>query len=202
MRRRTLPIALIRGEQRRQNTGEGAADHGDEAIRISLGRPEPLPGAGLALASAGKPASGAAEASSWKADAKNEPVSDRVADLTGPSDPPPGHESQPPQRSPEVESAQAADWKAILSRAAAKLDALQTYQMRVSRLERVGGQMQPEEQILLSIRRDPKAVRLEWASGPSKGREVIYSSALDPRMIFVHMPPGSDPAPGDEDSRR
>ena len=48
---------------------------------------------------------------------------------------------------------------------------------------------------LLSIRRDPKAVRLEWASGPSKGREVIYSSALDPRMIFVHMPSTAIPLP-------
>ena len=47
----------------------------------------------------------------------------------------------------------------------------------------------------LSIRRDPKAVRLEWASGPSKGREVIYSSALDPRMIFVHMPSTAIPLP-------
>ena len=87
------------------------------------------------------------------------------------------------------------DWKAILSRAEAKLDALQTYQMRVSRLERVNGQLQPEEEILLSIRREPKAVRLEWASGPSKGREVIYSSALDPRMIFVHMPTTAIPLP-------
>lgn len=67
--------------------------------------------------------------------------------------------------------------------------------MRVSRLERVGGQMQPEEEIVLSIRRDPKAVRLEWASGPSKGREVIYSRVLDPRMIFVHMPATAIPLP-------
>jgi hypothetical protein len=72
---------------------------------------------------------------------------------------------------------------------------MNTYKVKVSRLERVNGQLQPEEDILLSIRRDPKAVRLEWSSGPSKGREVIYSSAIDPRMIFVHMPAGAIPIP-------
>ena len=77
----------------------------------------------------------------------------------------------------------------------------QTYQAKVSRLERVNGHLQPEEEILLSIRREPKAVRLEWSSGPSKGREVIYSSALDPRMIFVHMPSTADSAAGHEDPR-
>ena len=30
---------------------------------------------------------------------------------------------------------------------------------------------------------------------PSKGREVIYSSVLDPRMIFVHMPATAIPLP-------
>jgi len=72
---------------------------------------------------------------------------------------------------------------------------MQTYQVKITRLERVNGQLQPEEDILLSIRRDPKAVRLEWSSGPSKGREVIYSKALDPRMIFVHMPTTAIPLP-------
>ena len=80
--------------------------------------------------------------------------------------------------------------------------ALKTYQVKISRLERVNGQLQPEEDILLSIRRDPKAVRLEWSSGPSKGREVIYSSTLDPRMIFVHMPQRGDSTSGHEDPRR
>ncbi len=64
----------------------------------------------------------------------------------------------------------------LLAGAQSKLDKLKTYQVRISRRERVGGQLQPEEEILLSIRRDPKAVRLEWTDGPSKGREVIYSS--------------------------
>ena len=48
--------------------------------------------------------------------------------------------------------------------------------------------MQPEEDILLSIRRKPKAVRLEWTGGSSKGREVIFSPALDAKVIYVHQP--------------
>jgi hypothetical protein len=76
----------------------------------------------------------------------------------------------------------------VLAQAEVKLNALKSYQVRISRQERVEGQLQPEEDILLSIRREPKAVRLEWSNGSNKGREVIYSSSLDPRMIFVHQP--------------
>ena len=58
----------------------------------------------------------------------------------------------------------------------------------MQRRERVGSSVLPEEEILLSVRRQPKAVRLEWRSGSSKGREVIYSPSLDSKMIYVHQP--------------
>jgi hypothetical protein len=64
---------------------------------------------------------------------------------------------------------------------------MSTYQVKITRVERVGGQPQAEEEALLSIRRNPKAVRLEWVDGPSKGREVIYSSAVNDRMMYVNM---------------
>jgi hypothetical protein len=83
----------------------------------------------------------------------------------------------------------------ILAQSEAKLRSLSTYQVKVSRVERVGGQLQPEEEIILSIRRDPKAVRLEWPVGPNQGREVIYSHPLDPRSLFVHMPGSAIPLP-------
>jgi hypothetical protein len=72
---------------------------------------------------------------------------------------------------------------------------LDTYQVHMSRIERVGGRLQPEEDVLLSIRREPKAVRLEWAKGPNQGREVIYSTRLDRRSLFVHMPSAAIPLP-------
>jgi hypothetical protein len=77
--------------------------------------------------------------------------------------------------------------RSIVAEARAKLESMSTYQVHLNRQENVGGQIQPAEDVLLSIRREPKAVRLEWPTGPSKGREVIYSSS-DPRgLLHVHM---------------
>ena len=103
--------------------------------------------------------------------------------------------STPAPDSDAAKTPRTADQASLLARAEARLNGMKTYKVKISRLERVNGQLQPEEDILLSIRRDPKAVRLEWSSGPSKGREVIYSSTIDPRMIFVHMPAGAIPLP-------
>jgi Protein of unknown function (DUF1571) len=100
-----------------------------------------------------------------------------------------------------VEPAEAAprpskeDAKRILAQAAEKLDRLNAYQVKMQRRERVGGSVLPEEEVLLSIRRKPKAVRLEWTSGSSKGREVIFSPALDAKMIYVHQPQTSAVVP-------
>ena len=66
---------------------------------------------------------------------------------------------------------------------------------RSSRVERVDGRLQPEEQVVLSIHRQPKEVRLQWSSGPSQGREVIYSTRVDDRSLFVHMPKSAIPLP-------
>ena len=49
--------------------------------------------------------------------------------------------------------------------------------------------------MVLSIRRNPKAVRLEWPKGPSKGREVIYSASLNPRTMYVNMANSALPIP-------
>ncbi len=78
--------------------------------------------------------------------------------------------------------------KRILTDAVAKLEALKSYQVKMVRRERVGGVVQPEEDIVLSIRRKPRAVRLEWTGGSSKGREVIFSPTLDEKIIYVHQP--------------
>ena len=83
----------------------------------------------------------------------------------------------------------------VLATAKERLGALSTYQVNITRTERVGGQMQPEEEVVLSIRRNPKAVRLEWAKGPSKGREVIYSAALNDRMMYVNSGNSALPLP-------
>ena len=165
----------------------------DTSIRVSLGRPEPLPGltnrSGSAVSIASK-----GSTSQWKADADKVPH-DGGADLAKPEERPDHEPAAPTRVVDRSQPAPQTEWKAILSRAQDRLEALQTYQMKVTRIERVNGSLQPEEEFLLSVRREPKAVRLEWSSGPSKGREVIYSSTLDPRTLFVHMPSTPIPLP-------
>jgi hypothetical protein len=125
----------------------------------------------------------------WKADRTTEKVAEAPA-RAGPAIEDPAL----PPAATEVAGAATAttpnrsDSALLLARAESKLDGLKSYQVKMTRRERVGGQLQPEEKILLSIRRDPKAVRLEWTDGANKGREVIYSPRLDSGMIFVHQP--------------
>jgi len=104
-------------------------------------------------------------------------------------------ETQPAAGTKGPARAASQDARTILSGSEAKLRSLDTYQVKIARIERVGGRLQPEEEILLSIRRDPKAVRLEWAAGPNQGREVIYSSRLDQRSLYVHLPKSAIPLP-------
>jgi Protein of unknown function (DUF1571) len=112
--------------------------------------------------------------------------------LAGPSD----TESTVPETGAEESPTSArADAKLILAQAVAKLARLDSYQVKMQRRERVGGVVQPEEDILLSIKRKPKAVRLEWIAGSSKGREVIFSPTLDAKMIYVHQPAAAVIAP-------
>jgi hypothetical protein len=56
---------------------------------------------------------------------------------------------------------------------------LQSYQVTLNRQERVGETLQEPEEVLVSIKRDPRSVRLEWPTGPHKGREVIYLASED-----------------------
>ena len=72
---------------------------------------------------------------------------------------------------------------------------IQTYQVAMNRQERVGDELQPAETVILSVRRDPKAIRLEWAEGSHKGREVLYSSASHGGMIHINMADSVLPIP-------
>ena len=67
------------------------------------------------------------------------------------------------------------------------LGKVQTYQVAMTRQERVGSTLQPSEDVLLSIRREPKAVRLEWPSGSQKGREVLYSASEPGGLMHINM---------------
>jgi hypothetical protein len=174
----------------------------DETIRVTLGTPEPLPvmpsPADATLASATAPSSEETDRGTSRiptdrspAPAPNRQAEEHAESAVAASTPSPRRPAPQPSRStPSSKEA-----RAILAQSEAKLRSLGTYQVKLSRVERVDGRLQPEEEIILSIHRQPKEVRLQWASGPSQGREVIYSTRVDDRSLFVHMPKSAIPLP-------
>lgn len=77
----------------------------------------------------------------------------------------------------------------IVAEARARIDAAESYRVTLRRQERVGGTLQPGEEVLLSIRRTPsRAVRLEWPGGPHKGREVIFEANAHDGKMQIYQP--------------
>jgi len=161
---------------------------------VTLGRPEPLPA--LALDDRARRLAAADSSRSWRPE--RPPVSSESA--SEPAAPRPDESATlvlatPAPAALAASESGSGEATAVLAEADAALKTLKTYSLKVSRIERIGGKLQPREDMSLSVRAEPKAVRLEWADGPNKGREVIYSSALDPKMIFVHMANSAIPLP-------
>ncbi len=94
-----------------------------------------------------------------------------------------------PSRDPFAEA------EGIIATARARVDAMANYQVQVNRQERVGGALLPAEDVVLSIRREPRAVRLEWLDGSHKGREVIYSTSDPSGLMHVRMAESLIPVP-------
>ncbi|MBV8486652.1 MAG: DUF1571 domain-containing protein [Planctomycetaceae bacterium] len=155
----------------------------DTSIRVTLGRPEQLPtltdpGTALDTRLAAAANSASAPVSNWKRGAKPKTVAETNSQKTSAqADASVRKDAASPDQS----------LKELLSDSRNRLHALSTYQVNIKRIELVGGRLQAEEEAILSIRRNPKAVRLEWPDGPSKGREVLYSAALNDRMMYVNM---------------
>jgi hypothetical protein len=211
---RTEALARAQDDAVRPSAARGRASRRSEDtnIRVTLGRPESLPTLGdaepatgpmLASATVPSPAS-----SQWKRPSEPDRTVATASESGGPrprpgrreaaeeepSEPRPEAEPEPePEPAPRrVRSVSREDkLKTVLTEARTRLDKLGTYQVNITRVERVNGQLQPEEEAILSIRRKPQAVRLEWPKGPSKGREVIYSAQLNNRTMYVNMGPSS-----------
>ncbi len=83
----------------------------------------------------------------------------------------------------------------LVSEARASLDRLSTYQVAMRRQERVNGNLLPEEDVILSVRRDPLAIRLTWPEGPHKGREVLYRADEPGGRLHVNMADSALPVP-------
>lgn len=75
------------------------------------------------------------------------------------------------------------------------LDRLRTYQVELNRQERIDGNLQEPENLTMSVLRSPKAVRLTWADGSHRGREVMYRSDENPQVLHVNMADSKFPLP-------
>jgi hypothetical protein len=169
----------------------------DKNVRITLGRPRSLPV--LRDSKESEPAPPELMAASDPPPFAPAKPAEPPAPATAPG----GEEEAPPlalaaaPRRPSASASRDPEHKlrTILDEAKRRLEALSTYQVNITRVERVGGRPQPEESVLLSVRRNPKAVRLEWPTGSSKGREVIYSTAINDKSMFVNMANSALPIP-------
>jgi Protein of unknown function (DUF1571) len=167
----------------------------DESVRITLGRPESLP---VMKGSTGKTEPELAAADAPRPSFTPSPSKTRAAAPAAPKD-----EAEAPVElasaapTPRASKPKDPDQKlrTILDEAKQRLEAMSTYQVNISRAERVGSQLQSPEEVLLSVRRKPKAVRLEWPTGSSKGREVIYSTAINDKAMFVNVANSALPIP-------
>ncbi len=190
------PELAANTEPSRRSSDAGASTDPDRDTRtyVTLGRPEPLPA--LALGAQSRKLVSASSSGSWRPERATLPSAN--ASETGTLQARDSREfAQGAAESVNgsLEKPNASEAEAILAKAEAKLSALKTYKVKVSRIERVAGQLAPPEELSISVRTEPRAVRLEWPDGPNRGREVIYSSALDPKMIFVHVASSAIPLP-------
>lgn len=83
-----------------------------------------------------------------------------------------------PATDPGVNPSVVDDFDAIhhlMDQGIALLSSYRNYRATLDRQERVRETLLPAEKVVLSVRTEPFAVRLEWPDGPNKGREVLYS---------------------------
>jgi hypothetical protein len=96
---------------------------------------------------------------------------------------------------PGTSSRGPATLEAIVASARQRLDTFQSYQVAMNRQERVGDSLQAPEDVVLSIRRSPRAVLLQWKDGPHQGREVLFSEKETNGMLLVNMADSKIPVP-------
>lgn len=186
---------------------DSAGVRGQSSLRVTLGRPESVP---VLKEYDGKPGPLLASAAPASTPTAGPEVAGPVASAPEPRreepEPMPAEAvAAPVAETPAVEAPELAAaeppaspkvaLKDLLDEALGRLESMQTYQVAITRTERVNGSVLPEEKALLSIRRNPKAVRLEWPEGPNKGREVIYSASLNERMMHVNVANSAIPIP-------
>jgi hypothetical protein len=85
------------------------------------------------------------------------------------------------ERKPEIKP------ETIVAQARAAIESMTTYEVSMHRQERVNGTLLDEEDVVVAIRRSPRAVRLSWPSGPNKGREALYRADEPGGQMHIKM---------------
>ncbi|WP_220490437.1 DUF1571 domain-containing protein [Tautonia rosea] len=75
----------------------------------------------------------------------------------------------------------------LMDQGIARLTSIQNYRVTLDRQERVRDSLQPAETVVLNVRTEPFAVRLEWPDGPNRGREVLYSETECNGMMHIKL---------------
>jgi Protein of unknown function (DUF1571) len=130
-------------------------------------------------------------------------VSNRVGSTSTPKSAPvrrpsaaPAPVAQPPKDPAQIQAEKARKtMETLVASTRARLDSIGNYQLHLTRQERVGSALQPAEDVMLSVRRQPQAIRLEWTEGPHKGREVLYAADRDNGLMHVNMADSLIPMP-------
>jgi hypothetical protein len=187
--------------RRGSRTRDLTAGNADTSVRVTLGRPESLPTlrdsadsqtAVLASTTGTNWKRGAEASDTARAGLITKTQQVRQDEMEAAPDP---ALDSPPRRAKQAAPTQDDSLRKVVMGARDRLESLTSYQVDITRVEKVGGKLQPEDDVLLSIRRKPKSVRLEWTRGPSKGREVIFASAINDRIMYVNMGNSSLPLP-------
>ncbi|WP_406700841.1 DUF1571 domain-containing protein [Singulisphaera sp. Ch08] len=182
---RTL-LAQDRARTQARNRGNGGRLSGSDdpsalaetpPLQVALHPPETIKAGEIDASREPLPALGATEVATGATEI-----------VTQPSDP--ATASLEPKPAPEP-----TELATIVSAAQARLETITSYQVLMKRRERVGETLGPAEEVLLSVRRTPRAIRLEWPDGPSKGREVLFSANDDAGLMHVKMPDSIVPVP-------
>lgn len=65
------------------------------------------------------------------------------------------------------------------------LGELGTYRVRLTKAERISGELLPSQVMELEIRESPRAIRGEVVGGPAKGRKLLYNQKLRAKELRV-----------------
>ena len=89
--------------------------------------------------------------------------------------------------------AKAASLRELQQQAAAWYAGVDSYIVRMTRREVVGGTAKPEELLALSFRKEPWSVHLKWVGKVSEGREVLYIKGQLDNKIHTRLAAGDMP---------